>query len=60
QTVKTDIQQELNQIDEIGGSTLDNYFESILKEEYLEKYTPSSEDTYCKVPDDFKKNNVLN
>lgn len=55
QTVKTEIQKELNQIDDIGGINLDNSFESILNEEYLEKYTPSSEDTYCKIPDDFQK-----
>ncbi|WP_293073163.1 hypothetical protein [Moorena sp. SIO4A5] len=58
-TVKNEIQQELNQIDDIGGIHLDKYFESILDGEYLEKYTPSSEDTYCEIPDDLKKNNIL-
>lgn len=55
QTVKNKIQQELNQIDDIGGIHLDKYFESILDGEYLKKYTPSSEDKYCEIPKDFNK-----
>ncbi|AOY79675.1 hypothetical protein BJP36_06800 [Moorena producens JHB] len=54
-TVKPEIQKELNQIDDIGGVNLDKYFESILDGEYLKKYIPSSEDTYCEIPDDLKK-----